>query len=382
MEFELTQKQKKLRDEAAEFGATLDNDRLVKADLSGDFNLDLWKRCADYGLLGFHVPVEFGGRGYSALETVLAMEGFGYGCRDNGLVFGVAAQAFSVVDALVRFGTEDCRRNYLDGVIRGERIGCFAMTEADAGSDCFALEMTALPDGSGRFNLNGAKHLITFAPVADFALVFASTDPDAGKWGLTTFVVDADTTGYQASPVRQKMGLRTVPIGEIELTDCQVDGTAMLGNPGSGASLFNATQETERSFILAGQLGAMQRQLEETVAFARQRKQFGQSIGKFQSVSNRIVEMKLRLETGRLLLYQAAWLRDMNRNNMMEASLTNWHLAEAFLDSSLDALRIRGGRGFLTDHEVERDVRDAMGAPLYGGTSDIQKQIVAGLLGL
>jgi len=223
---------------------------------------------------------------------------------------------------------------------------------------------------------------VTFAPIADFAIVFANEDPALGRWGISAFLVEAETDGYRASAAQAKMGLRTVPIGELELSGCVVDTDCRLGTKGAGASIFNTTQETERSFILAPQVGAMQRQLEETIDFARKRRQFGQSIGRFQSVSNRITEMKLRLETSRLLLYKTAWLRDENRPNMMEAALTNIHLAETFVESSLDAIRVRGGRGYLTEFEIERDARDAVGATLYGGTSDIQRMIAARLLGL
>jgi len=384
MDFELSEHQRTLRSRAEEFGAGLyaSSERITDADRDGVFSRDIWQRCAEYGLLGLNVPAELGGKGYSNLDSVLVMEGLGRGCPDNGIVFGVSAQAFSVVDALVRFGDPGQQARYLIPVLRGEKIGCFAITEPGAGSDCFALESRAEPAGGGRYRLNGRKQLITFAPVADFALVFASTDAAAGPWGITAFLVDAGRDGYAASPVQDKMGLRTIPIGELGFNDLELSDADVLGKPGSGASVFNATQETERSLILAGQLGAMGRQLESSIRFARSRRQFGQSIGKFQTISNRIAEMKLRHETSRLLLYQTAWLRDDGRSGMLESSLTNWHLAEAFLESSIDALRITGGRGFLTDYHVERDMRDAMGAPLYGGTSDMQRQIVARLLGL
>jgi hypothetical protein len=156
----------------------------------------------------------------------------------------------------------------------------------------------------------------------------------------------------------------------------------LVGKEGSGASIFNSSQEWERACILASQIGAMERQLDECVRFARERQAFGQPIAKFQAISNRIAEMKLRLETARLLTYKAAWAKDNGKPAMLDAALANLHLGETFLQNSIDAIRIHGGRGYLSEFEIERDLRDAMGAPIYGGTADIQRNIIARLLGL
>jgi len=381
MHFDLNSQQQQRYDETVRFAEEHLNDDIAGRDIASVFSGDLWRLAAERGLLGLQVPEKLGGADLDSVSAAAVMEGLGYGCRDNGLTFAINAQAWSVVDALLRFGSEQQQLHYLPGILSGQLIGCFAMTEPATGSDCFALDASAEPYGDG-FRLNGHKQLITFAPIADFAIVFANEDPSAGRWGISAFLVDAGSSGYMASQAQSKMGLRTVPIGDVVLQNCEVAAECRLGAKGAGASIFNTTQETERSFILAPQVGAMQRQLEETIEFARERKQFGQPIGRFQSVSNRITEMKLRFETSRLLLYKTAWLRDENRPNMMEAALTNIHLAETFVESSLDAIRIRGGRGYLTEFEIERDARDAVGATLYGGTSDIQRMIAARLLGL
>ena len=381
MDFNLTNDQIRRREQAAEFARTELNTDVITRDHAGEFSRDLWKKCADFGFLGLCVPNQYGGSALSLLDTILTLEGLGYGSRDHGIAYGVNAQIWSVVECLVRFGTEQQKQRYLPGICGGELIGCYAMTEPDSGSDCFSLHASADKSKDG-YVLNGTKQLVTFAPIADFALIFAKTDLTAGRWGVSTFIVDREIDGYLAAPVQHKMGLRTIPIGEIVLQDCSIPEQQRLGPEGSGASVFNTSQETERSCILASQLGAMQYQLEQTIEFARKRKQFGKSIGKFQSVSNRIVDMKLRLETSRLLLYKTAWLREQGDPNMLEAALTNLYLAECYVQSSLDAIRVRGGRGYLTENEIERDMRDSIAAPLYGGTSDIQRDIVARLLGL
>jgi len=258
MQFGLSEQQRAFYDSARAFGAGLhrDSEQLIANDLEGTFDRELWQRSAQHGLLGLNVPVAHGGSGHSNLDTAIAMEGFGQGCLDTGLVFALSSQLVSVIDCLVRFGSTSRHFDLLRRTVTGDVIGCYAITEAGAGSDCFALESTAEPDGEG-WILNGSKELITFAPIADYAIVFASTDKDAGSWGISTFVVDCTARGVSRSDVQAKMGLRTVPIGRLEFDGVRLDASACLGNVGSGASIFNATQECERSLILAGQVGAM-----------------------------------------------------------------------------------------------------------------------------
>lgn len=178
------------------------------------------------------------------------------------------------------------------------------------------------------------------------------------------------------------MGLRTVPMGDLEFAECFVPESARLGSEGAGASISGTALGVERCFILATQVGAMERQLEDAVEFARTRHQFGRPIGKFQAVANRIAAMKLSLETGRLLLYKVAWMLAAGESITLDAALLKLHLSETFVTSSLDAIRTRGGAGYLTEHEVERDLRDAVGGLLYAGTNDIQQVVVARMLGL
>jgi hypothetical protein len=327
------------------------------------------------------VPAEDGGAGIDLLTAMLAMEGLGYGCRDNGLTFGLNAQLWTVQLPIARFGTAAQKQRFLPGLCSGALIGAHAITEAAAGSDAFSLE-TRAEKRDGGYVLNGTKRLVTFAPVADLALVFATIDPAKGRWGITAFVVERGTEGFSSSPVRDKMGLRTVPIGELTFENCFVSEENRLGPEGAGVSISTHSLEIERCCILASQLGAMDRQLETAIRFARERRQFGQPIGKFQSVANRLADMRLRLETSRLLLYKVAWLKSLDKPAMLEAALLKLHLSESFVESGLDAIRIHGGTGYMTDAEIERDLRDAIGGTLYAGTSDIQRTIIARALGL
>lgn len=224
--------------------------------------------------------------------------------------------------------------------------------------------------------------MITLAPIADIALVFANSSPKLGKWGLSAFIVEKGLPGFTQGPNEEKMGMRTVPFGELIFDDCFVPVENLLGKEGAGWGITNYTLEYDRCCILASQLGSMERQLEESIDFVKQRKQFGKSISEFQAVSHRIANMKLRLETSRLLLYQVAWLKHQDRPAMMEAALLKLHLGESFVASSLDAIRCNGGRGYISENGVERDLRDAVGSVLYAGTSDIQRNIIANLMGL
>jgi alkylation response protein AidB-like acyl-CoA dehydrogenase len=381
MDFSLTDEQQALRQEVIQFAQDHLNEGVRQRDREGIFRKDLWQQCAAFGIQGLNIPQSYGGQGKDLVTTLAAMEALGYGCRDNGLTFALNSQMWSLQPTLLHHASEVQKQRYLPGICSGDIIGSYAITEPDAGSDAYSLQ-TLAEKCDGGYVLNGSKMLITFAPVADFSVVFATTNPSQKKWGLSLFIVERGAPGFEISPVEEKMGLRTVPIGRMTFTNCFVPLENRIGPEGAGASIFNSSQEWERICILASQVGVMEYQLEASVQYARDRKQFGQSIGKFQSISNRIAEMKLRLEAARLLMYRAAWLKQSGKSVMMEAALANLYLSEAFVESSLDAVRIHGGRGYLTEFEIERDLRDAVGGTLYGGTSDIQRNIIARLLGL
>lgn len=383
MDFSWTDEQNEFREQVAEFAKRELNKDLLQREREGLFPRQDWQKCADFGIQALVNPARYGGRDEEVdiLTSILAMEGFGYGCRDNGLAFALNAQMWTVQLPIVKFGTEEQKQKFLPKFADGEWIGAHALTEAETGSDAFNLKMTAEKTDGG-YVLNGRKYLVSLAPLADVVLVFANVKPELGKWGVSAFLVERGAAGFKASESRDKMGLRTVPIGELEFEDCFVAEENRLGAEGAGFSISNNSLEYERCSILASQIGAMERQLETTIRYVQNREQFGQPIGKFQSVSNRIAGMKLRLETSKLLLYKVAWLKKNDKPAMLEAALLKLHLSESFVASSLDAIRNHGGKGYLSEFEVERDLRDAVGGLLYAGTSDIQRNIIARLLGL
>jgi len=382
MDFSWSDEQRAVKAGMVDFARQHLNEGIVERERQGVFARELWDCCAGFGIQGMSVPSAYNkGRDTDFMTAMLAMEGMGYGCRDNGLTFALNAQMWTVQLPILHFGTEQQKQRYLPGMCSGRLIGAHAVTEPDSGSDAFSMQMTATRQADG-YLLNGTKCFVSLAPIADVALVFATIDPALGKWGISAFLVDRDTPGFRAGPVREKMGLRTVPMGDLVFEDCLVPAENRLGAEGAGVGMSTSSLEWERCCILASQLGAMERQLEEAVGFARERRQFGKTIGRFQSVSNRIVDMKLRLETSRLLLYKTAWLKMNDLPATTETAMLKLHLGECFVESSLDAIKIHGARGYVSEYGIERDLRDAVGGTIYAGTSDIQRNIVAGLMGL
>ena len=380
MDFAWTSDQLALHTAVRDFARRL-NDDLIARDRRAEFSRPLWNTCAEFGIQGLPFPEEYGGRGMDILTTVFAMEALGYGCRDSGLIFGINAQMWSVQMPILNFGTEDQKRKYLPRLCDGSIIGAHGMSEPGSGSDAFSLETRAERHGN-HYVLNGTKTFVSNAPVADLFLVFATVDRSKGVLGVTGILVERDTPGLQVSRPIEKMGLTTSPMAELAFEDCAVPVENRLGKEGRGATIFNDSMEWERSCILAGALGTMQRQLDACVRHAKERRQFGSAIGSFQAVSGRLVQMKLRLETGRLLLYRAAWAKQRGETAAAEAALAKLYLGEACLQSALDAVQIHGGYGFTTEYQFEREVRDAVGGRIYSGTSEIQSAIVARSLGL
>ena len=381
MDFSWTEEQRKYKQAVIEFAHKELNEGLIDRDRQGELGRQNWEKCARMGILGLAIPEEYGGSGTDIMTTMLVMEGLGYGCRDNGLIFAMNAQMWSVQHPILTFGSEAQKQKYLPGMCRGELIGAHGMTEPDSGSDAYSLRTRAERVSEG-YRLNGTKMFVTNAPVADVALVFATVNPAKGLGGVTAFLVEKGTPGFRVGRDIEKMGLRTSPMGELILEDCVLPVESRLGAEGAGSAIFNSSMEWERSCILGSHIGAMERQLEECIRYVRERRQFGQAIGKFQSVANRIADMQVRLETARLLLYKVAWLKQAGKPAVMEAAMAKLYLSESFVQSSLDAIRTHGGYGYMTELEVERDLRDAVGGTLYSGTSDIQRMIISRWLGL
>jgi alkylation response protein AidB-like acyl-CoA dehydrogenase len=370
-----------LQREAIKFARAALAGDMIERDRSDSFDREGWQKCADFGVLRAPIPKQHGGMGLGLSGTIALMEGLGYGARDQGLIFSLNAHLWTNSIPIVLHGTEDQRRRYLEPLSNGALIGANGASEPDAGSDVFAMRTRAERRGDC-YVLNGAKTFVTNAPVAGLFVVYATLDPSLGAMGVTAFIVERDTPGFHIGKQLEKMGLRTSPMAEVVFDECKIPAANRLGREGRGVEVFECSMEWERGAILASCLGVLRRQLEACIAHARQRQQFGRSIGKFQSVANLIVDMKVRIETCRPLVYRIGHLKDRELPSLMESAIAKLHVSESYVQSSIDAIRIFGGYGYMVEQEVERDLRDAMGSLLYSGTSEIQRTIIARCLGL
>jgi alkylation response protein AidB-like acyl-CoA dehydrogenase len=376
MASELTGAQRGWFDAAAEFAAGELAEGVAARDGRGEFWREGYRRCGAFGLLGLPVPKEYGGRGEDLVTAVAALEGLGYGCPDSGLAFALSASVWTVTMPVLAFGTGDQKRRWLPGLCDGTLLGANAASEPEAGSDVFAMQARAERRGDG-WVLDGRKVWITGGPVADLVLAFASTEPGQGALGVSAFLVPAGTQGFTVVRTIDKLGMRTAPMGELAFEGCALPADALLGRRGRGAQVFNAALEWERGAILAPALGTMRRQLERCVDHARRRTQFGQPVGKFQAVSHRIADMKVRLETARHLVYGFARTKAAGADAGLEAAMAKLHVSECFVQNSLDAVRTFGAPGYVTETGVERDLRDSVGGLIFSGTNDIQRSIIA-----
>jgi alkylation response protein AidB-like acyl-CoA dehydrogenase len=385
MDFNYNAEQIAMRKRIAAFAKTeLENEHAADRDRHQTFSRELWKKCAQHKLHALSVPEEHGGAGLDSLSTTIAMEAFGYGCEDGGLVFAVGAHHFATAVPIAAFGTEEQKAKYLRPLCDGTHIGVNAMSEPGAGSDLGAISATAVKEGDG-YRINGVKTLGTNGPVADLALVFAVTDPEANSQArLSGFIVDPKTKGFTVTERFESLGHRTVALGQLKLEDVYVPAENLLsGKEGGGVGMFNHAMMWERVGLFAAHAGAMERILEQTIKFARKRVQSGQPISKFQGVSHKIADMKVRLEASKLLIYKAATQLDTSRMASFDASIAKLFTSEAFVQSAMDAMQILGGVGYLTGkYSIERDLRDALGSTLYSGTSEVQRNIIAAWLGL
>jgi alkylation response protein AidB-like acyl-CoA dehydrogenase len=380
MDFDWSPEQLEFRQSVIDFGRST-NAGLADRERTGAFPRDLWSRFADFGVQGLPLPPEYGGTGADILTTMLCMEALGYAARDQGLLFSIHAHMWAVQHPILAFGTEQQKQRYLPRLCDGSWIGAHAMSEPDSGSDAFGLTTRAERHGD-TYVLNGTKTFVSNAPVADVFLVFATVNRQRGMWGVTAFVLDRDARGLSVGNPIEKMGLTTSPMAEVILEDCEVPAENLLGREGQGAAVFNHSMGWERSCILATDVGVMERNLETSIEYANTRTQFGKPIGNFQLVASRIVDMKLRLETSRMLLYRAAWTLASGRNATLEAAMAKLHISEAAVQSALDAVHVHGGYGYMKEFDLERTLRDSVGGKLYSGASEIQRLIIARQLGL
>lgn len=381
---EWNDEQRALRAAVVALGPVL-SDGHIERDGTGTFSRDGWKRLADTGLFALPFASEHGGLGQSLLTTMYVLEGLGESCRDAGLNFSASTQIVSAGVPLARFGSAALKERYLPKIAAGTAIGAHAITEPGGGSDVMGMRTSAVPDpapGADGFVLNGSKAFISNGPIADLIVVYARTGPPGNPAAITAFLLDRDTPGLTIGNPIGKMGLRTSPLCEVFLDDVRVGADRIIGRAGSGFLILDHVMKWEILCSFVINAGEMRHRLAQCVEYARGRTQFGQHIGAYQSVSNKLVEMRIDVETACKWLYDTAEKLLAKQNVSVDIAISKLVTSEANVRSALHAVQIFGGYGYMTETGLEKEVRNAVAGTIYSGTTEIQQQRIATLMGL
>ncbi len=385
MEFELTEEQKMLRETIYQFSKNeiYPNSKNVEYDTKGEFIWDNWKKMAKMGLLGFPFPQEYGGQGASVMDTVIAKEAFAMGGADAGTCLSWGAHTILCGVPIWQLGTKEQKEKYLTKIATGEWIGGFALTEPGAGSDAASIRTRAEKKGD-RWILNGSKMFITNGPIGDVFVVIAVTDKNKKAFGISAFIVEKNFKGFGVARELDKLGNRTSPTAELYFEDCEVPEENLLGPLDLGfVEVAKLILEWERSCLLAPAVGAMQLGLKRAVDYAKERVQFGRPIIQFQAIKHKLADMYVAIEACRQLIYRVAWMKDQGMSAYLEASIAKYFVSEMVVKMAYEEVQILGGYGYIKEYLVERGYRDARLSTIGGGTSEVQKSIIArAVLGL
>jgi alkylation response protein AidB-like acyl-CoA dehydrogenase len=373
LDFQLTDEQRLISESAREFSDKEILPRVRDNDRAGRFDRELASMIGEMGYLGATVSEEYGGRSLEYLSYALIVEQVGR--VDSSARTVVSVQTSLVAGSIERWGTEEQKREWLPRLCSGEALGCFALTEPDAGSDPASLRTRATKTGSG-WTITGNKMWISMGNVADVALVFAQTDPGKRHKGLACFLVPTANEGYTSQEIHGKLGLRSSDTAEISLDEIEVGEDAVLGEIGDGFKVAMSALDSGRYSVAAGCVGICQGCVNASVEYAKQRTQFGRPIASFQLVQAMIADMVVKTEAARGLVWRAGWLKDTGQPNTKETSVAKLFATEASIECANTAIQVHGGSGYVDDYPVERYLRDARVTTLYEGTSQIQKLII------
>jgi butyryl-CoA dehydrogenase len=377
MNFELSPEQKLIRDTARDLATREIAPRAAEIDRTHEFPRKIFSRLGELGLLGIMVPEAFGGAGMDALSYAVALEEIARACASTAVAMSV--QSSLVAAPILKEGTDAQRARWLPDIAAGRKIGCFALSEPEAGSDAKAQRTRATRAGDG-WVLNGTKNFITNAPVADLAIVLATTDPAKGGRGITAFLVPMDSPGLTIGPPDDKLGIRGAPSAQLFLADCTVGDDARLGPEGDGFKIAMRALDGGRIGIAAQALGIARAAFEDAVRYARERKTFGQAIAEHQAIQFKLADMRTEIEAARMLLWRAAVKKDSGGAYSTDASMAKLFASEVANRAAKEAVQIFGGYGYLRDFPAERHFRDAKITEIYEGTSEIQRLVIASAL--
>ncbi|HYQ79786.1 MAG TPA: acyl-CoA dehydrogenase family protein [Solirubrobacterales bacterium] len=346
-----------------------------------EFPRELFARCAELGFLGLKFPEELGGQGGTHLHDAVWVEELARSGGSGGVAAGLNAHASIAMPPIFKFGTEEQKQRWLPAGIAGEKIGALGITEPGAGSDVASLSTTAVRHGD-TYVVNGAKTFITNGVRADFLVCACKTSEEGGHGGISFLVLESAMPGYEVSAKLEKMGWHSSDTGEISFTDVEVPAENLLGEENGGFKLIMSNFAWERLLMAIGAVGAMQRLIETTVAYATDREAFGRPIGKFQAIRHHVAEMATKAEASRALTYNALRLFHEGHDCIQEVSMAKLLTQRAVLEIADQSLQIHGGYGYMREYGIERAVRDARLGPIGGGTDEIMKEIVGKTMGL
>ncbi len=374
MDLSLTEEQKMLRQRVREFAGKELEPVALEMDEREEFPMENFKKVSRLGLAGATIPAEYGGSGLDKVSYVIAIEELSRACPSTGGIF--STQNSLVCESLEHFGSEEQKKRYLVPLARGEKIGSFALTEPEAGSDAAAVETTAVKDGDD-YILNGSKIFITNGGVADTMLVFATVNKGLGYKGIAAFIVEKDFPGFSVGRQFLKAGMRACVQHELVFQDCRVPASNRMGEEGRGFRIALSTIDMGRIGIAAQGLGIARGAYEMAVAYARQRRQFGQAIADFQAIQWMLVDMATKIDAARLLTYRAAYLMDNKLPFTREAAMAKVYATETATEAGAGAVQVLGGAGYMRDSRAQMYWRAAKLTEIYEGTSEIQRLVIA-----
>jgi len=377
VQFSPTEEQQAVHKTARDFAQQEVLPKAAEIDREHRHPAELVKRMAELGFLGIAIPEQYGGSGFDHVCYVLAMEEISRACASTGVIMSVNNSL--VCDPIFRFGTEAQKQEWLTPLASGKLLGCFALSEPEAGSDAAAQKTTATPDGDG-WLIQGTKNWITNGPVADVCVLFAMNDKAAGHKGITAFILPMKTKGVRCGPPDDKLGIRGSKSSQIYLDDVRLPGTALLGEVGGGFRVAMSTLDGGRIGIAAQALGIARAALDDSLAYAQQRRSFGKPIVQHQAIAFKLADMATEIDAARLLTLRAAWLKDHKHPYGKEAAMAKLYASDVANRAAREAIQIFGGNGYVTEFPVERHFRDAKITEIYEGTSEIQRIVIAGYL--
>jgi alkylation response protein AidB-like acyl-CoA dehydrogenase len=371
---ELTEEQKMLEQTVREFANSEVKPLAKELDETGRFPRETFRKAADLGLTGITLPEQYGGAGFDHISYAIAIEEISRVCASTGVILSVQNSLYC--DSIYRYGTEEQKKRLLVPFARGEKIGCYALTEPQAGSNAAALATRAVRKGD-RYVVNGTKAWITNGGVADAGIVYVNTDPAKGEKGITALAIERGTPGFKVGKEEKKLGINATACVELSFTDCEVPVENRIGNEGEGYKVALSTLDSGRIGIAAQATGIAQGAFEEALKYSQQRMAFGQPIANFQAIQFMLADMATEIDAARLLTRRAAWKQDTGARFSMEASIAKLFASEMSTRVTHKAIQIHGGYGYSREYPVERMYRDARITEIYEGTSEIQRLVIA-----